>query len=101
MPKGYKVAACLSLLLFTAGCGLRLHEGAAASSFARPARLSAEGADAAEPSIAAGADGTAYVAWVEHREGGAADVWLAHLGKAGERLNEPARVNPQGLTATA
>jgi hypothetical protein len=64
-------------------------------------RVSAEKTDAAEPAVAAGRDGMAYVAWVEHRAGGAADVWLARLDGEGKPLTDPARVNTEAGAATA
>ncbi|MBV8855395.1 MAG: exo-alpha-sialidase [Acidobacteria bacterium] len=63
-------------------------------------RVSAEGAEAAEPAVATARDGTAYVAWVEHR-GKEADVWLAHLDREGKTSGTPVRVNPQAGQATA
>jgi hypothetical protein len=68
---------------------------------AQPVRVSAENTDAAEPAVAAGRDGTAYVAWVEHRAGGEADVWLAHLDGEGKQMASPARVNTEAGAATA
>lgn len=67
----------------------------------RAARVSSAETDAAEPAIAAAEDGTAYVAWVEHGAGGAADVRLAHVGGEGKLIDAPARVNPEAGEATA
>jgi hypothetical protein len=66
-------------------------------------RVSPEGTDAAEPSVAASAkDGSVYVVWVEHGADGAADVWLARFAADGRRLNStPTRVNPRAGGATA
>lgn len=68
---------------------------------AAPVRVSAEGTEAAEPSVAAGRDGTVYVVWVEHRAGKAADVWLSHRDAEGKALSPPVRVNPKAGEATA
>jgi hypothetical protein len=65
-------------------------------------RVSAEGRDAAEPSIAAAKYGSVFVVWVEHGADGAADVWLAHFAADGRRLGAtPTRVNPKAGLATA
>ncbi|MDQ1591328.1 MAG: hypothetical protein QOG71_1955 [Pyrinomonadaceae bacterium] len=66
-------------------------------------RVSPEGTDAAEPSVAASAkDGSVYVVWVEHGANGAADVWLARFAADGRRLGAtPTRVNLRAGGATA
>lgn len=65
-------------------------------------RLSAEDADAAEPSVAASReDDTVYVAWVEHHADNKADVWLARIGVEGRMSGAPVRVNPNVGEATA
>jgi hypothetical protein len=64
-------------------------------------RVSAENADAAEPSLATAGDGSAYIAWVEHRENKEADVMLAHLDVEGQMKGAPVRVNPKAGEATA
>lgn len=104
--------AC-ALLLLTAACAGTARRGerpAAADLPARAAqtlnaaqsvRISADGADAAEPAVAAGRDGTAYVAWVEHGRAGEADVWLARFDGAGQPLTRRVRVNPEPGGATA
>lgn len=69
-----------------------------------PTRVSAAETDAAEPTIAVAKDGSIFVAWVEHRAQGAADVWLAHFGANGRRVVGAAsavRVNPKIGAATA
>jgi hypothetical protein len=71
------------------------------SSAARAVRVSAEKTEAAEPAAASGLDGTVYVAWVEHRGGKEADVWLSHFDGEGRPLGSPARVNPNAGEATA
>jgi hypothetical protein len=68
----------------------------------KPVRISAENTDAAEPSVAPAPDGTAYVAWVEHRAGKESDVMLAHLDREGRVIaGSPVRVNPTAGEATA
>jgi hypothetical protein len=52
----------------------------------QPVRVSAENTDAAEPTVAAGGDDTAYVAWGAHRAGGAADVWRTTHNQAAAPL---------------
>lgn len=67
----------------------------------QPVRVSAEKIEAAEPAVALGVDGTVFVAWVEHRAGKEADVWLSHFDAEERPLNSPARVNPNVGEATA
>lgn len=72
-----------------------------AKSLLKPVRVSAENQDAAEPTLASGGDGSAYVVWVEHRQNKEADVMLAHLGADGRVSGAPVRVNPKAGEATA
>jgi hypothetical protein len=67
----------------------------------QPVRVSPEDADAAEPAVAAGPDGTVYVAWVEHRENKHADAWLARIDSDGHPKGTPVRINPKPGDATA
>ncbi|MDT4969682.1 MAG: hypothetical protein QOJ64_4419 [Acidobacteriota bacterium] len=100
-----KVIVCAMLVMFLAGCARQTKQapagGEAASSTAKPIRVSAENTDAAEPSIARAPDGTIYVAWVEHRENNEADVMLAHVDDEGRSKGAPVRVNPKAGEATA
>jgi hypothetical protein len=66
----------------------------------QPFRISSESMDAAEPSLAAGGNGSVYVAWVEHRDK-QADVMVQRFDSAGKPSGIPARVNPQAGEATA
>ncbi|MDX6270286.1 MAG: hypothetical protein QOD28_1509, partial [Acidobacteriota bacterium] len=51
-------------------------------------RVSPEGTDAAEPSVAASAkDGSFYAVWVAPGADGSADVWLARFAADGRRLS--------------
>jgi hypothetical protein len=69
---------------------------------ASPVRISLEGQNAAEPSVAAGRDGAVYVAWVAHGAGKEADVWLSRVEGAERKVKgEPARVNRTAGEATA
>ncbi|MGB7923871.1 MAG: sialidase family protein [Pyrinomonadaceae bacterium] len=70
------------------------------ASMGQPVRISAEDRDAAEPAMATGQDGSVYLAWVEHRDGGA-DVMFARLNGEGQRQGTPVRVNPKAGEATA
>ena len=47
------------------------------------------------------ADGSAYVAWVEHRENKEADVMLARVDAEGQMKDAPVRINPEAGEATA
>jgi hypothetical protein len=66
----------------------------------QPVQISAAGVDAAEPATAVAADGTFYVAWVNH-DAKQADVMLAHFNHKAEPLGSPVRVNRQPGAATA
>jgi hypothetical protein len=74
-----------------------------------PVRVSAEGLNAAEPSVAASRDGAVYVAWVGHGAEKEADVWLTRMegtskgveGSAKHAGAEPVRVNRTPGEATA
>jgi hypothetical protein len=83
-----------------AGSGMQTADAARSADGARAVRVSVEGTDAAEPAVASGRDGAAYVAWVEHR-GKDADVLLARVGADGRTQGTPARVNPEAGAATA
>lgn len=115
MTKKMFVAAYASLLLCAVSCtrpvgvvnqsqsssaGSPSEAQSKPSAAAEPSLISAEGTDAAEPALVAGRDGTAFVAWVEHR-GKEADVWFAHLGGDGQRRGQPVRVNAKAGEATA
>jgi hypothetical protein len=97
----------VALLAFMAGCAQQSKQKTESSAAQKSdannnlVRVSAENADAAEPALAAASDGTAYVAWVEHRENKEADVMLAHLDSEGKMKDAPVRVNPQAGAATA
>lgn len=110
------VVVCLMLLLsFASACAPHAQQGAtpnppAAASTQRlapaaaasmPLPISPESADAAEPAVASGRDGTAFLAWVEHREKMKADVMLARLDRAGQPSGTPVRVNPREGETTA
>ena len=98
------MTAALALVL--AGCARRATQDASettadANASPKPVRVSADYADAAEPSIAPGLDGTTFIAWVEHLPNKEANVMLAHLDREGRTTGAPVRVNPNGGEATA
>ena len=66
----------------------------------QPVRISPVDADGAEPTVATTPDGTAYIAWVEHR-GKEADVMLARVNRDGQPQGMPTRVNLGAGEATA
>ncbi|HEY0098102.1 MAG TPA: sialidase family protein [Pyrinomonadaceae bacterium] len=119
MIKKRIAAACASLLLLLlVGCSKparRVEQASSAASSTtpnsakdvrritsvEPVLVSVKDTDAAEPALAAAGDGSVFVAWVEHRAGGEADVWLAHLDGEAKPLGAPVRVNPQAGAATA
>jgi hypothetical protein len=94
-----KVLIIAVLLFAFAGCN---HVAATRDNATppQPVQISAAGVDAAEPATAAAADGTFYVAWVNH-DAKQADVMLAHFNHKGEPLSAPVRVNRQPGAATA
>jgi hypothetical protein len=94
------IIAILSLaLLLLTGCKHPSTSGAVVEK-PQPTQISAAGIDAAEPVIVAAADGTFYVAWVNH-DAKQADVMLARFNDAGELQGSPVRVNRQTGVATA
>jgi hypothetical protein len=102
------VIVCAALLIVLAGCARQtelVSHGARASvpsvNDGQPVRLSAADADGAEPTMAAGRDGSVYVAWVEHRPEQRADVMLARFDSTGQARGEVARVNAETGEATA
>lgn len=56
--------------------------------------VSAAETDAAEPAIAAAADGTVFVVWVEHQADKSADVMIRQFDAAGQPKSAARRVNP-------
>jgi hypothetical protein len=114
IKKCLTTAACASLLLLIAACARQAGQGAQTSSNVsqpesgvqrmaafEPVLVSAKDTDAAEPALATAGDGTVFVAWVEHREGGEADVWLSHLDADAKPKGSPVRVNAKAGEATA
>jgi hypothetical protein len=105
MTKSKATIACVALLMLLSGCAREVKQEAttneSATSVPKPIRVSAENTDAAEPTLATARDGTAYVAWVEHRENKEADVMFAHLDVEGQVKGAPVRVNPDVGEATA
>lgn len=112
--KNQLMIACLVLLLSCASCArtasrksevttpaTNAASNTQAVKVSQPVRLSAEEMDAAEPAVVAASDGSVYVAWVEHRTGRQADVWLAHLDGEAKPLGTPTRINPEAGQASA
>lgn len=110
-------AAFALLLALTPGCVSERGVGAGASS--APKAVAAEGAapaesetasgvrrvqvsaEGAEPTVAASADGSVYVAWVSHRPKKEADVWVSRFDREGAPAGGAVRVNPAAGEATA
>ena len=88
------------MLVSLAGCKQLANTRGAQAEKPRAVQISAPGIDAAEPSTAAAADGTFYVAWVNH-DAKQADVMLAHFNSDGQMQGTPVRVNRQPAVATA
>ena len=94
--------ACAALLALASGCSRYPNKGGASiAQVAGPIRVSVENTDASEPALAAAEDGTAYVAWVEHRAKKEADVFVLRLDGEGRAMGQPVRVNAQAGEATA
>jgi hypothetical protein len=89
------VILCVLMGLVFSGCA---RQGKAGQS--ETVRVSAVDVDAAEPAIATGSDGTAYVVWVEHHPDGGADVKLEQFD-SGKSKGSEVRINPQAGEATA
>jgi len=66
-----------------------------------PIRVSAADANGAEPAIAAAANGSFFVAWVNHGPARDADVMVAHFSPEGAIQGSAVRVNSQPGVATA
>ncbi|MFS8085250.1 MAG: sialidase family protein, partial [Acidobacteriota bacterium] len=98
MKKQLLIIFCLAVVVFAAACAKR--SSTPPTNFGSPQRISSGEANASEPAIATAKDGTAYVAWVEHR-GKEADVMLRRFKGTGEPLGDPVRINPQAGQATA
>ena len=90
-------ALTAALVLATASCGEKAALPPAAES-ASPAvtdvRVSGAGVDAAEPAVAAGENGTIFVAYVEHNPDKSADLYVTPFAAGHERAGERVRVNP-------
>jgi hypothetical protein len=102
------ITVCVFLLACVSGCARQANQetsknstaGKPSASVGQPVRISAEDRDAAEPAMATGSDGSVYLAWVEHGEGGA-DVLFTKLNNEGRAQGSPVRVNPKMGEATA
>ena len=93
------IIATLFLALAFTGC--KTSGAVSEKTNPQPIQISAPGIDAAEPATAAAADGTFYVAWVNH-DAKQADVMLAHFNNKAEMLGgAPVRVNRQPGVVTA
>ena len=90
----------LPALLVVAGCKQMAATREHAAAAPQPVQISAADTDAAEPVTASAADGTLYVAWVNHNAK-QADVTLARFDDKGAMQGAPVRVNRQAGVATA
>ena len=99
--KAQIVVVVLMGVIVAAGCKHLATRGASIEKSApQPVQISAAGIDAAEPAIVSAADGSFYVAWVNH-DAKQADVMLARFNDAGEMQGSAVRVNQKPGTATA
>ena len=87
-------------LLVVAGCKQMAATREHTPAPPQPVQISAADTDAAEPSTAPAADGTFYVAWVNHNAK-QADVMLARFNDQGATQGAAVRVNRQAGVATA
>ena len=67
----------------------------------KPLRVSPNDAEAAEPAIASGPDGSVYAVWVNHTPNAQADVMVARFDGNGAMQGAPVRVNHQPGIVTA
>lgn len=91
----------LSMLAAACAPPVKNEEATAFAPVGQPVRISPENAESAEPAVAIARDGTAYVAWVEHRAKSEADLFVARLDHDGHAIGEPVRVNALAGEATA
>lgn len=108
LMKKTAIAVSFALLILFTGCARGTKEVTESGqqqqppdNSLKPVRISADGTDAAEPTVAPGPGGTIFVAWVEHRQNKEADVMLAQVDGEGQLKLGPVRVNPQAGQATA
>lgn len=64
-------------------------------------QISSPALDTAEPAIAAAPDGGVFLAWVEHGEGKAADIFIQKCDSDGKPVGQKSRVNETVGQATA
>jgi ABC-type Na+ efflux pump permease subunit len=100
------IVVTVALILLALACGQKGRnestvKRAAVADFSAPVKVSTANTDAAEPAIAASADGSLFVVWVEHREKKESDVMLARLDANGKAASEPVRVNVRAGMATS
>ena len=96
------LACTTALLVLASACARYFNKDSASfTQLAEPIRVSPENVDAAEPAIATGPNGTAYVAWVEHRAHKESDVFVSQLDREGHAASAPVRVNAKPGEATA
>lgn len=88
----------LSFLI--SGCGKAKVDSPTNTDIVAAVRISPDGTDAAEPAIAADANGNIFVVYVEHA-GKAADVFVQRLDPSGKAAGERVRVNPVSGEAKA
>jgi hypothetical protein len=103
MSQTNRLVLLLPLLLLVSGCQRLIATQGTKPSGSAPSpavQISAPGVDAAEPVTASAADGSFYVAWVNH-DAKQADVMIANFGSNGEMRGVPVRVNRQAGGATA
>ena len=91
----YLFLLCLIVSTVFTGCKRVASEAAP-----RAMQISAPGVDAAEPVTASAADGTFYVAWVNH-DAKQADVMITRFSSDGQMQGTPVRVNREAGVATA
>ncbi|HEX5965701.1 MAG TPA: sialidase family protein [Pyrinomonadaceae bacterium] len=99
--KSIKGILCLAFCAFVCACNRSTGTLTAYAPLSSPLVLvSAEGVDAAEPATSVAADGSFYVAWVNHEPNNRADVMIGRY-KPGKTPAAAVRVNPEAGTATA
>src|SRR5688572_22945498 len=92
---------CLALSVFLSACNRSTASEATAPMLSLPlVRVSADGVDAAEPTMGVAPDGSFYLAWVNHEPNNRADVMIGRY-EPGKTPAPAVRVNPEAGTATA
>ena len=89
---------CLALSVFLSACNRSTASEATAPMLSSPlVRVSADGVDAAEPTMGVAPDGSFYLAWVNHEPNNRADVMIGRYEPGKHRRRPCALIRKQAL----